>query len=654
ARADDSPSGAAQQVRAALEADLAGARDQRNSLLRSALAADPTLPEAHWHSGSLEFEGAWRSIDEIASMVAGDARRREYADRRDGAGVDPEAHRDLARWCVKQGLDAEARHHWGQVLLGLPGDGEARERLGLREFRGGLFTHAQVERWQKRDRQLAADLKTHLPGFMALLRTAASGGQAERDAAVAAIREVSDPAALPAAMQAVSQKAPAKNGPLGKLPAAVRESLVVDLHVALIDALEATLLPEATVDLVYYAVFSPWEPVRRHAAAALRSRPLTDYVPLMMSGLRAPVESETDVFAAPDGTVRVTTTTSVTRPEGRSKHTQATNFETVGAINRNVGRSNPAAVLARHLGRAEALVEAAEAAAESVNEDAAYWNARIVDALRIATGKEDLPTDAESWWSAWLDYNELYSSDQEQELETYAYQDFAYYYPQAPPRYDRNDSPGHSYREPRAAPPRYHVHTSSMVDGRAVSQSTGEFAVTPISAARMSCFAAGTPVWTAAGPRPIEELEVGDQVLSQDPRTGELAFRPVMAVTIRPATELVRVEAGDDSIVATRGHRFWVDGHGWEMAKFLAPGQRLHSVAGGAPISAAAAQRTDEPIEAFNLVVDDFHTYFVGESRLLVCDNSCPEPTLAATPGLTGRPLPAAPWRDELATTAVR
>ena len=46
----------------------------------------------------------------------------------------------------------------------------------------------------------------------------------------------------------------------------------------------------------------------------------------------------------------------------------------------------------------------------------------------------------------------------------------------------------------------------------------------------MSCFAAGTPIRTLEGPRPIESLRTGDQVLSQDVATGALAFRPVLAV----------------------------------------------------------------------------------------------------------------------------
>ena len=45
-----------------------------------------------------------------------------------------------------------------------------------------------------------------------------------------------------------------------------------------------------------------------------------------------------------------------------------------------------------------------------------------------------------------------------------------------------------------------------------------------------ACFAAGTPVHTIDGPRAIDQLQVGDRVLSQDTTTGALSFQPVVAI----------------------------------------------------------------------------------------------------------------------------
>jgi hypothetical protein len=87
----------------------------------------------------------------------------------------------------------------------------------------------------------------------------------------------------------------------------------------------------------------------------------------------------------------------------------------------------------------------------------------------------------------------------------------------------------------------------------------------------------------------------------------------------------------DEQIVATLGHPFWVSGEGWRMAKELRCGEPLHGLHGSWPI-----RQIDElaEAEAYNLVVDEFHTYFVGRNGLLVHDNNFRQPTTAVLPGL--------------------
>jgi hypothetical protein len=91
------------------------------------------------------------------------------------------------------------------------------------------------------------------------------------------------------------------------------------------------------------------------------------------------------------------------------------------------------------------------------------------------------------------------------------------------------------------------------------------------------------------------------------------------------------VNAGGSVIRGTRGHPFWVSGEGWQMAKQLHAGQRLHAAAG--PVSIDSMQpSTDE--ECFNLVVADCHDYFVGDAKLLVHDNTLRCPNVNRVPGL--------------------
>jgi hypothetical protein len=155
-------------------------------------------------------------------------------------------------------------------------------------------------------------------------------------------------------------------------------------------------------------------------------------------------------------------------------------------------------------------------------------------------------------------------------------------------------------------------------------------------------------VWTQSGPIAIEEIRAGDLVLAQNPATGELDYRPVLRTTIGEPVRVLNIQVGGpdgETIGSTLGHRFWVNGRGWRMAKYLGPAARLHGLDGSMEIEAISEA---EKAACYNLIVDDFHTFFVGESKLLVHDQTCPQPVLAAAPGSSRLREPAA--ADALST----
>jgi hypothetical protein len=121
-------------------------------------------------------------------------------------------------------------------------------------------------------------------------------------------------------------------------------------------------------------------------------------------------------------------------------------------------------------------------------------------------------------------------------------------------------------------------------------------------------------------------------VLSQDQDTGELRYQVVLQTTIRPPSELLRIVAGTETIETTLGHPFWVSGQGWKMAKELKAVDLLHSLGGAVRIE--QVEPLPNPDQAFNLVVDGFNTYFVGQQGLLVHDNEFRKPTRSIVPGL--------------------
>ena len=147
-----------------------------------------------------------------------------------------------------------------------------------------------------------------------------------------------------------------------------------------------------------------------------------------------------------------------------------------------------------------------------------------------------------------------------------------------------------------------------------------------------SCFVAGTQVLTDTGRRPIETLKIGDRVLSQDIDTGELRFRVVEQTTVRPTHASMTVEFGSDVIRCTGGHNFWQAGKGWVKARDLEPGDRIRTPTG---TIAVTAKNDAQPAKTYNLVVEGFHTYFVGESGLLVQDVLPPKPTDMVLPGFS-------------------
>jgi len=142
---------------------------------------------------------------------------------------------------------------------------------------------------------------------------------------------------------------------------------------------------------------------------------------------------------------------------------------------------------------------------------------------------------------------------------------------------------------------------------------------------RHSCFAAGTPVRTISGPRPIEALTVGDQVLTQDTETGLLSYQPILAAYHNPPNRTLDIRLSDgQAIVCTPIHRLWLAGRGWTMARDLKPGDAIRGLSGVAQVVASDSGAT-QPV--FNLEVARGQSFFVGTPGVLAHDNSVIAPS---------------------------
>ncbi len=344
-----------------------------------------------------------------------------------------------------------------------------------------------------------------------------------------------------------------------------------------IDALAAMPDQAATDVLVRYALNVKSEASSKYAAKALKSRSVYGYVPTLMNALEPLVHVQFENGAGVDGSWHQLTIYQEGPEVNRVFRSSGSTILDGVLITHRVSQ-RPSSYYATS--RPDPTVESDLQRAHQellANPKRQRINERVASVLRNATDN-DLGSAPNDWWSWWLDYNEMYR-------------------PTAKP-----------VNEVAVASPRFTMRTYNV-----------------------SCFPAGTPVQTSTGPLAIDQIRPGDNVLAQDPDTGELAYKPVLATTVRPVSPLIQIRTSRETIHATRGHPFWVCGLGWQMAKELKAGQWLHTTSGPVQVEIARSHGEDA---CYNLVVADFNTFFVGEGQILVHDNNLRQVTTALVPGL--------------------
>jgi Pretoxin HINT domain len=129
-----------------------------------------------------------------------------------------------------------------------------------------------------------------------------------------------------------------------------------------------------------------------------------------------------------------------------------------------------------------------------------------------------------------------------------------------------------------------------------------------------SCFAAGTPILTPDGSKPVDEIRPGDQVLAipEDdpdaqpvPRMVEEIFENYM-----PTLDL---HVNGRAIRTTAEHPFWVRDRGWVAAQQLQVGDELRTH-DGRWVSVDGTVGPRPPAPVYNMRIAHYHTYFVGHA----------------------------------------
>jgi hypothetical protein len=615
--------GAEAQVKLALWCEAHGLDAHRLKHLAQAMLADPANSTARGLLGLVSFGGRWEAPDKVGERVRADEKRgallAEYDGRRDridakervaradvvrleakglpgeGYAARLRANRELAQmhasigtWCDQNGLEPEALAHFTTAVHLDPSRESSWRHLGYIRRNGRWISpeQAAAEARDERDqRQANRHWTPLLRKWKGWLGESSSARRAEAEGLLAG---VTDPLAIAAILEVFPIAGPAAD------------------QARLVGMLERIDDPRSSRALAELAVTTDSSPVRTAAIEALRKRPRRDYAARLVEGIRGKIGYRIQPLQGPGSSGALVLETSRVRMirsyDAPPVFVPGPTFWGYAGYDANglpvvaqgielyrMARMDSAAIAQtwqRIEERTATLIAEANVKVgvvqrrmaddlnqvEMINQQAEDDNARIIPVLQAAAGAPaDLKDDAEAlkgWWFDTLGYK--------------------YQAPTSKPTFTEDVSPSF-YPPPEI----------------------------------WTCFVAGTPVQTLDGPKPIESIRVGDQVLSQDETTGALAFQPVVFLHHNPPGQTLRVWLSDGTSVACSVyHRFWRAHQGWAMARELKTGDVLRTLGGRARVETVESD-VDQPL--YNLDVARSRTFFAGVAHLLVHDNTLPD-----------------------------
>lgn len=572
--ADDKIERSSTPISQLLAEESAGGLVDRRQLLKQA-----DTPAAHWQAGQIQRDGKWLDADQLNDVSE---REREYERLRSDLSNDAQRDRKLAKWCHRNDLPLQARAHWNAVIEQSPNDLDARRQLGHQCIEGVWYTDHDIRRARETSRSLLSDLKKWNTPVFKIVEDLKSNDSSDKQLALQKLNEIDDPSSIASVEMAAFQ---------------------TDGHVAklLINNLAKHSCHAACLALTRIAMAQPRSERGLHAIGKLKEYDPTYVVPELLNLLSTPIETRVQYGFNQRGELmldRIMFRESNDRREllqlqrlvrtnengvnaetalRRTGGTRTTNQGPALAIVQ-VGADEEAAnsLAADEQAQLEREIAAANRRQEEVSRNASY-------VLSELTG-QPAENGAQEWWKWWQDKN---------------------------------------YRPAKTKP-------LGMRRYQYVDRPTLTLNSNTVSPQIVDCLVAGTLVQTSSGTKPIEALKRGDLVLSQDVESGQLDLKPVMQVVPREPGIIAVIKTESDEIRSTQGHRWWVSGKGWVMAADLEPGMSLHTATGTVRVNEV---REDAEQPTFNLVVDEYHTYFVGKDRVLSFDNVDPRPTLRKVPG---------------------
>ncbi|WP_218932783.1 polymorphic toxin-type HINT domain-containing protein [Roseimaritima multifibrata] len=571
-----------------LAAEADGDLESRSKLLQQLDAEASEEPLAQSLQGKvLGEDNLWRSVEESISANRKSSLLASYKTYRQTLPDTEAGNLQIANWCQKARLPEQEAAHLERTLLINPNNSIARLRLGHRYQSGTWVSPKEAARVQAEADILQKSLKKYGADIQKIRRNLESGNSRQVWEAMKQLDAIKDPMAIPAV---------AKVFQTAKSPASDEAILWLSNQEE----------PVVSRILAQWAVESRDPATRNFAGERLAARPMHEFVPQLLNQLESQIVSRVIPSFRADGSlagvrhafakenaddIDVTVVDfvnarniqdTIIRPDRSENATSAWRgraFEREIAEQeirlQNIETERKIRTQqAKEIAQREQRMAQSNVAIQNVNE-------RIGYAMSQATGTHPGYSEKQLWdW--WSDY---------------------------------------TMREP---PPRKYVsmHYSNKY-------STTNFYSPPQFACE--CFVAGTLVTTSEGAKPIEQIRVGDQVLSKSIEDGTLSWDTVCATTEQPAKPLVRLQLEDEQLDCTQGHLFWVSGAGWTQARNLQNGDVLHAIADPIRIQDVSSA---EAAPTYNLITNENHTYFVGETQVLSHDFNEQAPTAYIVPGL--------------------
>jgi hypothetical protein len=406
--------------------------------------------QAWWQSGFVAGDDQWLNYDEAVAAAKQSGIRRLYEDQRSEASDSAEDQLRLASWCGRNGLPDRERTHLLVALATDPGLLNERllKRAGFARVLGGWMSKEQAGRLEAEVDRIDESLDHWRTKLLRIGRQLRGSKTAQRNA-LSQLEEIADPKAV-AAIDLV----------LGRsLNLEIARTAMRTL--AQIDGFEASQV------LAKYAVFSDSPTIRREATGYLGGRRYEDFVPgmisLMATEIRATITDSSSTSSAylPNEfplNYEIAIYLKLERETDEQIQVSYARFRLIPRIVGHVSYGLPGFGLIRLSSSWEsrpalnARIYLTSRQVDEVNEVTTELNGRVSQALGSLTGR-DRTDNPDYWWEWW---------NQERDVE---------------------------------AGPKTLVEVSEK-----------DTVVEEDFLLRSSCFAAGTPVWTETGLKPIESI----------------------------------------------------------------------------------------------------------------------------------------------------